>query len=142
MTAIEAKERARVIDAILAQMSEKRRATLVLFDIEGRSGKEIARMQSLPERTVWTRLRRARKDFTRLIASIASVQDEEEGSLPPHGVPGRRRFASSSEIRQDACALMARRGRSVESWTGHTYTASPALPENGRQSLGWMTITG
>jgi RNA polymerase sigma-70 factor (ECF subfamily) len=52
-------------------MSEKRRTTLVLFEIEGYSGEEIARIQDIPLATVWTRLHHARKDFFKLVKDHA-----------------------------------------------------------------------
>jgi RNA polymerase sigma-70 factor (ECF subfamily) len=72
LQAIEMRERRSALDAILAQMSEKRRTTFILFEIEGYSGEEIAQIQSLPVDTVWTRLHHARKDFMRLVAELPS----------------------------------------------------------------------
>jgi RNA polymerase sigma-70 factor (ECF subfamily) len=65
---LEHAERRRALDSILARMSEKRRSTFVLFEIEGYSGQEIAQIQSLPLKTVWTRLYHARKDFVGMVA--------------------------------------------------------------------------
>ena len=48
-------------------MSEKLRTTFVLFEIEGYSGEEIARIQDVPLGTVWTRLHHARKEFWKLL---------------------------------------------------------------------------
>jgi RNA polymerase sigma-70 factor (ECF subfamily) len=56
----------RVLGKLLAKMSEKRRTTFVLFEIEGYSGEEIAEIQDIPLGTVWTRLFHARKDFWKL----------------------------------------------------------------------------
>jgi RNA polymerase sigma-70 factor, ECF subfamily len=61
--ALETKERRRVLEQLLERMSEKRRATFVLFEVEGYSGEEIARIQGIPVATVWTRLHHARKEF-------------------------------------------------------------------------------
>ena len=52
---------------VIAKMSEKRRTAFVLFEIEGYSGEEIARIQDVPLATIWTRLHHARKDFWRLV---------------------------------------------------------------------------
>jgi len=65
--ALEHKERRRVLESLLVQMSDKRRATFVLFEIEGYSGDEIARLQGIPVATVWTRLHHARKEFYALV---------------------------------------------------------------------------
>jgi RNA polymerase sigma-70 factor (ECF subfamily) len=70
------KERRKVLESILARMSEKRRTTFVLFEIEGYSGEEIAQIQSLPLKTVWTRLHHARKDFMRMVSALPSEGDE------------------------------------------------------------------
>jgi RNA polymerase sigma-70 factor (ECF subfamily) len=71
------RERRKVLEAILARMSEKRRTTFVLFEIEGYSGEEIAQIQSLRLKTVWTRLHHARKDFLRMAAELPVSEGEE-----------------------------------------------------------------
>jgi RNA polymerase sigma-70 factor (ECF subfamily) len=58
------------LQAILAKMSKKRRATFMLFEIEGCSGEEIAAIQDVPLGTVWTRLHHARKEFWKLVAEL------------------------------------------------------------------------
>lgn len=63
MTSLEDAERRRVLDDVLAKMTKLRRATFVLFEIEGYSGEEIANMQGVAVNTVWTRLHHARKEF-------------------------------------------------------------------------------
>jgi RNA polymerase sigma-70 factor, ECF subfamily len=65
--ALETKERRRVLEQLLERMSDKRRATFVLFEVEGYSGEEIARIQGIPVATVWTRLHHARKEFFGLV---------------------------------------------------------------------------
>jgi RNA polymerase sigma-70 factor (ECF subfamily) len=60
-------ERRRELQAVIARMSEKRRTTFVLFEIEGYTGEEIARIQDIPLATVWTRLHHARKDFWKIM---------------------------------------------------------------------------
>jgi RNA polymerase sigma-70 factor (ECF subfamily) len=64
----ERKEAEGLLHGLLGQMSEVRRTTFILFEIEGYSGEEIADMQGIPLNTVWTRLHHARKEFLRLIA--------------------------------------------------------------------------
>lgn len=63
----EQSEDRRQLQALLLRMSDKRRATFVLFEIEGYSGEEIAEIQDIPLGTVWTRLHHARKEFWRLV---------------------------------------------------------------------------
>jgi RNA polymerase sigma-70 factor (ECF subfamily) len=60
-------ESRRLLQALVAGMSEKLRAAFVLFEIEGYSGEEIARIQDIPLGTVWTRLHLARKEFWKLL---------------------------------------------------------------------------
>jgi RNA polymerase sigma-70 factor (ECF subfamily) len=64
----ERKEAEGLLHGLLGQMSEVRRTTFILFEIEGYSGEEIADMQGIPLNTVWTRLHHARKEFVRLVA--------------------------------------------------------------------------
>ncbi|HVV52772.1 MAG TPA: RNA polymerase sigma factor [Polyangia bacterium] len=63
----ETAETRRQFQELVGKMSEKRRTTLVLFEIEGYSGEEIARIQDIPLATVWTRLHHARKEFWKLV---------------------------------------------------------------------------
>ena len=64
----EAKEKSLVLEQLLAQLSADQRAAFVLFEIEGQSGQEIARIQGVPINTVWARIHKARKILqTRLL---------------------------------------------------------------------------
>jgi len=65
----EQRENRRIFQELMDKMSEKRRTTFVLFEVEGYSGQEIADMHDVPLGTVWTRLHHARKDFRRLVKS-------------------------------------------------------------------------
>jgi RNA polymerase sigma-70 factor (ECF subfamily) len=60
-------EKRRLFQKLVARMSEKLRTAFVLFEIEGYSGEEIARIQDIPLGTVWTRLHHARKEFWKLV---------------------------------------------------------------------------
>ena len=51
-------------------MSEKRRTALILSEIEGYSGEEIARLQGIPVATVRTRLFHARREFLERAATL------------------------------------------------------------------------
>ncbi|HEX3902696.1 MAG TPA: sigma-70 family RNA polymerase sigma factor [Polyangia bacterium] len=77
--ALERKEDQRVLLAILGKIREERRTAFVLFEIEGLSGDEIARIQSIPLNTVWTRLYHARKDFLALSAKFREAQLRARG---------------------------------------------------------------
>lgn len=48
---------------LLARMSEKKRTVLILFDVEGYTGEEIAEIQGIPVDTVRTRLHHARREL-------------------------------------------------------------------------------
>ncbi|HEY4185178.1 MAG TPA: RNA polymerase sigma factor [Polyangia bacterium] len=63
----EQQENRRIFQELIAKMSEKRRTTFVLYEVEGYSGEEIAEMHDVPLGTVWTRLHHARKDFQKLV---------------------------------------------------------------------------
>ena len=65
-----------VLQGILAKMSTKLRSTFVLFEIEGRSGEEIAAIQDIPCATVWTRLHNARRVFWKLVAELRRQEGE------------------------------------------------------------------
>ena len=52
---------------MLGHLSADQRAAFVLFEIDGQSGQEIARIQGVPINTVWARIHKARKKLlTRL----------------------------------------------------------------------------
>jgi len=60
-------------------MSDKRRSTLVLFEIEGYSGQEISTLHGVPVKTVWTRLHHARKDLVAMVAAQRKQREAEAG---------------------------------------------------------------
>lgn len=73
--ALEQKEQQRILHTLLQKMNEERRCAFVLFEIDGLSGEEIARIQSVPLNTVWTRLHHARKEFFALAARYQRTAD-------------------------------------------------------------------
>lgn len=58
---------ARRIERALGKLGRKKREVLVLFELQGLSGDEIAAALGVPESTVFTRLHHARKDLERLM---------------------------------------------------------------------------
>lgn len=72
--AAELRENRRILQDILDRIPEARRSAFVLFEIEGLSGEEIARIQEIPVNTVWTRLHVARKEFLDLAAKYRTRQ--------------------------------------------------------------------
>lgn len=89
-TAFERKEREALVERLLARMSDKRRTTFVMFEIEGYSGEEIAEMQGIPVKTVWTRLHHARKDFVRLLAKHRAAEGRTFGRAGSPSGPAAR----------------------------------------------------
>ena len=73
----EASETRAQFQTMVGRMSEKLRTTFVLFEVEGYSGEEIARIQDIPLGTVWTRLHKARKEFWKL---VTEQRAQEEGT--------------------------------------------------------------
>ena len=50
-----------MLERLFEKLTESERATLVLFEIEGYSGEEIAQLQGVPLNTVWSRIYKSRK---------------------------------------------------------------------------------
>lgn len=73
---LERKQAWQLVDRALARMSDKRRRVFVLFEIEGYSGEEIAALEGVPIKTIWTRLHHARKDF---VALTSACEQKERG---------------------------------------------------------------
>lgn len=71
-------ELAAVVQRALGRLPYKQRTVLVLYEMEGLSGKEIAEVLSIPQATVWTRLHHARKAFRRSF----SCEDRKEPVVP------------------------------------------------------------
>jgi RNA polymerase sigma-70 factor, ECF subfamily len=78
--ALERKQNQRVLFGLLAKMNPDRRAALVLFEVDGMSGDEIARIQGVPLNTVWKRLHVARKEFLALV-----TRDQRRGEAAGRG---------------------------------------------------------
>ena len=65
---LERKQGERILYRLLAQLPEKRRRALILAEIEGRTGDEIARLEGIPVATARTRLFHARREFLQIAA--------------------------------------------------------------------------
>ena len=89
--ALERKEEQRVLQALLAKIAEARRTAFVLFEIEGLSGDEIARIQDVPLNTVWTRLHHARRDFFSLAAKYQKAHGNGPARPKDRGMEMTRR---------------------------------------------------
>lgn len=86
--ALERKQNQRVLSALLAKMNPDRRAALVLFEVDGLSGEEVARIQGVPLNTVWKRLHVARREF--LVLVTRERRADEGASRRGEGAKGGR----------------------------------------------------
>lgn len=66
----ERREKQALLDKILDEMPDEQRTVLVLFELEGMSGLEIAELVDCPIGTVHSRLRLARDSFRRAVARV------------------------------------------------------------------------
>jgi RNA polymerase sigma-70 factor (ECF subfamily) len=58
---LETKQKRELLERLLEKLNADQRAAFVLFEIEGHSGEEIAKLQGVPINTVWARIHKARK---------------------------------------------------------------------------------
>lgn len=72
------RQASRIWQEVLAQMAHSKAEMLVMVELEGRSVAEIAWLLELPVKTAYSRLRRARLDFSRMVAK--RVYDKEQAS--------------------------------------------------------------
>jgi RNA polymerase sigma-70 factor (ECF subfamily) len=66
----ERRDEERQLMRLLGRMSEKRRVAFCLFELEGYSGEEIALLLDVPQKTIWSRLHQARKEFLALVEKM------------------------------------------------------------------------
>ena len=64
---LEERERLAILDDVLSEMPVEQRAVFVLFELEEMSGEEIATLLAVPEGTVRSRLRLARRAFSKSV---------------------------------------------------------------------------
>ena len=72
---LETNEKRVLLERLLGKLNESERAAVVLFEIDGYSGEEIAEIQGVPVNTVWARIHKARK---KLKASLAKHESREQ----------------------------------------------------------------
>jgi RNA polymerase sigma-70 factor (ECF subfamily) len=75
---LEARQRARLAEAILDKLPEAQRVVLVLFELEELSGEEIALLLDVSVGTVRSRLRLAREAFAREAKRLAAHSARKE----------------------------------------------------------------
>jgi len=64
------------VEAALSRLSDAERAVFVLYEMQGVSGKEIARIVGAKEATVWRRLHYARRSFR----GALGFEEEDDGA--------------------------------------------------------------
>ncbi|GAB4298360.1 MAG: sigma-70 family RNA polymerase sigma factor [Myxococcota bacterium] len=73
---MEARAAEQKVRRILKKMPEKKRKVLVMFELEGLSGAEIAEILKCPVATVWTRLHYAREHFAKLLKQEELIESK------------------------------------------------------------------
>ncbi|MEO6603637.1 MAG: RNA polymerase sigma factor [Polyangiaceae bacterium] len=76
--AAETNEKRALLERLLEKLNESERAALVLFEIDGYSGEEIAKIQGVPLNTAWGRIHKARKKLKAQLIK-ATTQDQKVG---------------------------------------------------------------
>jgi len=74
----EAQERAQVAEAVLNKLSDPQRLVFVLFELEEMSGQDIAELLGVPVGTVRSRLRLARRAFSREVKRLRQSRDQRQ----------------------------------------------------------------
>jgi RNA polymerase sigma-70 factor, ECF subfamily len=74
-------EKAALLMKLLGTLSAEQRAALVLFEIEGLSGDEIARLQAVPINTVWARIYKSRKKLQEALERLERELPRRRGQL-------------------------------------------------------------
>lgn len=77
---LEQKQATRLVYQVLDKLKETHRTALILFELEGLSGEEIAELLDISVNTVWVWLHRARAEFRQL---LAKHHPAELQTLPP-----------------------------------------------------------
>ena len=76
---LETDEKRATLERLLGKLNDSERAALVLFEIDGYNGEEIAEIQDVPLNTVWARIHNARKKLKGWLAKIDSREQKGMG---------------------------------------------------------------
>jgi RNA polymerase sigma-70 factor (ECF subfamily) len=76
---LEKKEAGRIVYQILDQLDEKYRTTLILFELEGLTGQEVAEVTKTSLSNVWVRLLRGRQQFLKRFLAWESSSRRDAG---------------------------------------------------------------
>ena len=79
LMSFETREKQRLLERLLAELSAPMRATFVLFEIEGYTSDEIAALQQVSVNTVRARIHRARKKLLGLLEAWRNEVRQEGG---------------------------------------------------------------
>lgn len=78
---LETAEKARLFQQLLESLNPEQRAAFVLFEIEGLSGDDIARLQAVPINTVWARIYKARKRLQEAVRQFERESAQLKGGI-------------------------------------------------------------
>jgi RNA polymerase sigma factor (sigma-70 family) len=68
LASLETREKRALLELLMQKLNESERAALILFEIEGYSGEEIAAIQAVKPSTIWVRVYSARRKLRELLA--------------------------------------------------------------------------
>lgn len=77
---LETKEKRQLLEGLLEMLNESERAALVLFEVEGYSGQQIAELQGVALNTVWARIHKARKKLQQRLERFEKADQRRLGS--------------------------------------------------------------
>lgn len=77
---LETRQKKQLLERLLDGLNPDQRAAFVLFEIEGSSGEEIARLQGVPINTVWARIHKARKKLQERAARFEKQPPQRPGT--------------------------------------------------------------
>jgi RNA polymerase sigma-70 factor, ECF subfamily len=80
---LERKEAGRVVYQVLDQLDEKYRTALILFEMEGLTGQQIAEVTKTSLSNVWVRLLRGRQQFTKRFLAWEARMGASPGERAP-----------------------------------------------------------
>lgn len=89
--------RALVLERMLERLNPKKRAVLVLFELEGVPVDEISRIVGCPTNTVWSRLHHARLELTKMAERMKMDRPGNTEAAPLLPVGDRRSTAASAD---------------------------------------------
>ncbi|MES1183944.1 MAG: sigma-70 family RNA polymerase sigma factor [Myxococcales bacterium] len=99
---LESKRQRLLLAWLLDGLSENQRAALLLFELEGRGGAEIAQMVGVPVKTVWLWLHRARKMLSLRAAKLRSLDRRTLPAKPGRKLIGNPRVPSLLQWRDSS----------------------------------------